>query len=120
RGHTDFERDVWHKALEIPRGEVRPYGWVAAEIGNPKAVRAVGTALAHNPIPLFIPCHRVVRSDGYIGRYSLGGPEAKRTALASEGLDLPSYERFLAAGMRYAGSDSTRIFCYPSCRHARR
>ena len=49
RGHTDFERDVWQKALEIPRGEVRPYGWIAAEIGRPKAVRAVGTALGHNP-----------------------------------------------------------------------
>ncbi|HMA47953.1 MAG TPA: methylated-DNA--[protein]-cysteine S-methyltransferase, partial [Frankiaceae bacterium] len=52
RGHTPFEVAVWTKALEIPRGEVRPYGWVAAEIGRPKAVRAVGTALAHNPIPL--------------------------------------------------------------------
>src|SRR6478609_7050924 len=68
RGHTDFERDVWHKALEIPRGEVRPYGWVAAEIGRPKAVRAVGTALGHNPVPLIVPCHRVVRTDGTIGQ----------------------------------------------------
>ena len=75
RGHTDFERDVWHKALEIPRGEVRPYGWIAAEIGRPKAVRAVGTALGHNPVPLIVPCHRVVRTDGSIGQYSLGGPE---------------------------------------------
>ena len=87
RGHTDFERDVWHKALEIPRGEVRPYGWVAAEIGRPKAVRAVGTALGHNPVPLIVPCHRVVRTDGSIGQYSLGGPENKRTILAAEGLD---------------------------------
>ena len=62
------------KALEIPRGEVRPYGWIAAEIGRPKAVRAVGTALGHNPVPLIVPCHRVVRSDGMIGQYSLGGP----------------------------------------------
>ena len=45
RGHTGFEQEVWRKALEIPRGEVRPYGWIAAEIGRPKAVRAVGTAL---------------------------------------------------------------------------
>ena len=89
RGHTDFERDVWQKALEIPRGEVRPYGWIAAEIGRPKAVRAVGTALGHNPVPLIVPCHRVVRSDGTIGQYSLGGPENKRTILEAEGLDLP-------------------------------
>ena len=74
RGHTEFERDVWAKALEIPRGEVRPYGWIAAEIGRPKAVRAVGTALGHNPVPLIVPCHRVVRTDGTIGQYSLGGP----------------------------------------------
>src|SRR5215218_5403696 len=75
RGTTPFEQAVWMKALEIPRGEVRPYGWIAAEIGRPKAVRAVGTALGHNPVPLIVPCHRVVRSDGMIGQYSLGGPE---------------------------------------------
>src|SRR5579872_6452259 len=69
---TPFERDVLMKALEIPRGEVRTYGWIAREIGRPKAVRAVGSALARNPIPLFIPCHRVVRSDGTIGQYGLG------------------------------------------------
>ena len=74
RGSSAFEQAVWLKALEIPRGEVRPYGWVAAEIGRPKAVRAVGTALGHNPVPLIVPCHRVVRSDGTIGQYSLGGP----------------------------------------------
>ena len=62
RGSTEFEQAVWLKALEIPRGEVRPYGWIAAEIGRPKAVRAVGTALGHNPIPLIVPCHRVVRT----------------------------------------------------------
>ena len=96
RGHTDFERDVWQKALEIPRGEVRPYGWIAAEIGRPKAHRAVGTALGHNPVPLIVPCHRVVRSDGTIGQYSLGGPVNKRTILEAEGLDLPEMERLAA------------------------
>ena len=83
RGHTDFERDVWLKALEIPRGEVRPYGWVAAEIGRPKAVRAVGSACATNPLPVVVPCHRVVRSDGSVGGY-LGGADAKRTLLTLE------------------------------------
>ncbi len=120
RGHTDFERDVWLKALEIPRGEVRPYGWVAGEIGRPKAVRAVGTALGHNPVPLIVPCHRVVRSDGSIGQYSLGGPENKRTILAAEGLDLPWLEELASSGIRYVGSDTTKIFCLPTCRHARR
>ena len=120
RGHTDFERDVWRKALEIPHGEVRPYGWVAAEIGRPKAVRAVGSALGHNPVPLIVPCHRVVRSDGMIGQYSLGGPENKRTILTSEGVDVPGLERLAAAGIRYVGSDTTKIYCLPTCRHARR
>ena len=120
RGHTDFERDVWMKALEIPRGEVRPYGWVAAEIGRPKAVRAVGTALGHNPVPLIVPCHRVVRSDGLLGQYSLGGPQNKRTILSAEGVDLPRLERLASNGVRFLGSDTTKIFCLPTCRHARR
>ena len=120
RGRTEFERDVWAKALEIPRGEVRPYGWIAAEIGRPKAVRAVGTALGHNPVPLIVPCHRVVRSDGLLGNYSLGGPANKRTILSSEGLDPDELESLARAGIRYIGSDTTKIYCLPSCHAARR
>jgi methylated-DNA-[protein]-cysteine S-methyltransferase len=120
RGHTVFERDVWQKALEIPRGEVRPYGWVAAEIGRPKAVRAVGTALGHNPVPLIVPCHRVVRSDGLIGQYSLGGPENKRTILAAEGLDPVRLESEARAGIRFVGSDTTGAVCLPTCHNAKR
>ena len=120
RGHTPFEVAVWTKALEIPRGEVRPYGWIAAEIGRPKAVRAVGTALAHNPVPLVVPCHRVVRSDGMIGQYSMGGPEAKRRILAAEGLDTRALEAEAASGVRYTGSDTTHIVCHITCRDARR
>jgi O-6-methylguanine DNA methyltransferase len=120
RGHTEFERDVWHKALEIPRGEVRPYGWIAAEIGRPRAVRAVGTALGHNPVPLIVPCHRVVRTDGSIGQYSLGGPANKRTILAAEGLDPDAMESAARSGLRYLGSDTTHVVCLPTCRHAKR
>ena len=120
RGTTAFEQAVWMKALEIPRGEVRPYGWIAAEIGRPKAVRAVGTALGHNPVPLIVPCHRVVRSDGMIGQYSLGGPENKRTILAEEGANPDELEALARAGVRYFGSDTTRIYCLPTCRDARR
>lgn len=86
RSVTEFERAVLLKALEIPRGEVRTYGWIAAQIGRPLAVRAVGSALRKNPVPLLIPCHRVVRSDGAVGDYALGGSDAKRLVLASEGL----------------------------------
>ena len=120
RGASEFERAVWMKALEIPRGEVRPYGWIAAEIGRPKAVRAVGTALGHNPVPLIVPCHRVVRSDGTIGQYSLGGPENKRTILTAEGADPNEMEALARAGIRFLGSDTTRIYCLPTCHDARR
>jgi O-6-methylguanine DNA methyltransferase len=120
RGRTAFERDVWTKALEIPRGEVRPYGWIAAEIGRPRAVRAVGTALGHNPVPLIVPCHRVVRSDGFIGQYSLGGPANKRAILASEGVDSDRLESLARAGIRYLGSDTTKVYCLPSCHAALR
>jgi O-6-methylguanine DNA methyltransferase len=119
RGATSFEAAVWRKTLEIPRGEVRPYGWIAAEIGNPRAVRAVGTALAHNPVPLVVPCHRVVRSDGTIGRYSMGGAGNKRRILAAEGLDPEALETEASAGVRFIGSDTTHIVCLPTCRHAR-
>lgn len=120
RGRTAFEVAVWTKALEIPRGEVRPYGWIAAEIGHPRAVRAVGTALGHNPVPLIVPCHRVVRTDGTIGQYSLGGPANKRRILASEGLDPDGLEAAARRGERLVGSATTRIVCWPTCRNARR
>jgi O-6-methylguanine DNA methyltransferase len=120
RGRTEFERAVWSKALQIPRGELRPYGWIAAEIGRPRAVRAVGTALGRNPVPLLVPCHRVVRSDGLIGEYSLGGATSKRTMLRSEGLDPDACESLAQAGVRFIGSDTTGIYCLPTCRHARR
>ena len=119
RGHSPFEQDVWRKALEIPRGEVRPYGWIAAEIGRPRAVRAVGTALGHNPVPLIVPCHRVVRSDGAIGQYSLGGPQNKRVVLAAEGLDPDAMEEAARRGERLVGCASTRIVCWPTCHTGR-
>ena len=117
---TDFEQAVLRKTMEIPFGEVRPYSWVAREIGRPRAVRAVGTALAGNPITFVIPCHRVVRADGRIGNYGAGGPQAKRQVLRYEGTDLAALEQLAGRGVRYTGSDSTSIYCFPSCRHARR
>ena len=80
----------------------------------------MGTALGHNPVPLIVPCHRVVRTDGTIGQYSLGGPANKEAVLTAEGVDLPELERLASAGVRYFGSDTTKIFCLPTCRHARR
>jgi O-6-methylguanine DNA methyltransferase len=118
-GLTEFEQAVLRKTLEIPRGEVRSYSWVAREIGRPRAVRAVGTALANNPIPILIPCHRVVRSDGVIGQYGAGGPEAKRKILDFEGADPDRLARLARQGTRFLGSRTTRIFCLPTCNAAR-
>jgi O-6-methylguanine DNA methyltransferase len=115
RGLSEFERAVLMKALEIPRGEVRPYSWIAREIGRPGAVRATGSVLAKNPVPLLIPCHRVVRSDGAIGAYSLGGARNKRTLLELEGAHPETLERLAASGVRYLGSEGGRYYCYPTC-----
>ena len=117
---TPFQQAVLHKTREIPRGQVRPYGWIAREIGHPAAVRAVGTALANNPIPYFIPCHRVVRTDGMIGNYGGGGPEAKAQILTLEGVQLQRLQRLAQAGLRYEGVRITKIFCFPTCYHGRR
>ncbi|HEX8969366.1 MAG TPA: MGMT family protein [Chloroflexota bacterium] len=106
RSVTEFERAVLLKAREIPRGEVRTYGWIAAEIGRPGAVRAVGSALRKNPVPVLIPCHRVVRSDGEVGQYALGGRTEKLKILAAEGVRPTEIER-LARAWR-AGSDEGR------------
>ena len=116
---TPFSQAVLRKTLQIRRGEVRPYGWIAREIGHPAAVRAVGTALANNPIPYFIPCHRVIRSDGVIGNYGGGGPQAKRDILTLEGVQLKRLERLARSGIRYEGVRSTKIFCFPTCYHGR-
>lgn len=119
RGLSPFSADVLATALRIPHGEIRPYGWVAREIGHPAAVRAVGTALGHNPVPLLIPCHRVVRSDGTIGQYAWGSA-VKRSVLAAEGLDPVALEHEAQHGLRYMGSDTTHIVCLPTCHYARR
>jgi O-6-methylguanine DNA methyltransferase len=118
-GLSEFEQAVLRKALEIPRGEVRPYAWVAREIGHPRAVRAVGSALARNPIPLLIPCHRVVRSDGVIGRYGLGD-ENKHIILEEEGARPAELRELARAGARFIGSATTHIYCFPTCHNARR
>ncbi len=86
RGVTPFRRAVLARTAAIPRGETRSYGALAAEVGRPAASRAVGSAMATNPLPLIIPCHRVVRSDGTLGRYSLGEPGLKARLLTEEGV----------------------------------
>lgn len=72
-----------HLATDLPYGHTASYGTLAQLAGNPRAVRAVGTACATNPLPILVPCHRVVRADGTLGGY-LGGADAKRTLLDLE------------------------------------
>ncbi|TML82237.1 MAG: methylated-DNA--[protein]-cysteine S-methyltransferase [Actinobacteria bacterium] len=79
-----FARAVLARTARIPYGSYLTYGEVAAEAGSPRAHRAAGNALAHNPIPIVIPCHRVLRSGGLIGNYG-GGPEMKAALLRLEG-----------------------------------
>ncbi|MBI4528242.1 MAG: methylated-DNA--[protein]-cysteine S-methyltransferase [Deltaproteobacteria bacterium] len=73
-----FTRNVLRLAAKIPYGEVKSYRWIAEQLGKPKATRAVGNALARNPVPIIIPCHRVVRSDGTIGGFALGSRWKRR------------------------------------------
>src|SRR5919199_6577586 len=114
RGLSEFERATLLKAAEIPRGEVRPYAWVAREIGRPGAVRAVGSALAANPVPLLIPCHRVVRSDGHIGAYIFGS-QNKRAVLQAEGAEPDLIEALSRAGVRYYAHKTSGTFCLLTC-----
>ena len=81
---TPFELVVLKATLAIPFGETRSYAWVAKRIGKPKAVRAVGTALRKNPWPLIIPCHRVIKSDGSLGKYAGGDTGRKKELIELE------------------------------------
>ena len=80
---SGFRRTVLTHLPDIAYGSTASYAALAAAAGNPRAVRAVGTACATNPLPIVVPCHRVVRSDGTIGQY-IGGVDAKKTLLALE------------------------------------
>lgn len=71
-GATDFQRKVWETARRIPYGETRSYSWIAEQIGKPESARAVGQALGRNPLPIIVPCHRVLTKDGGLGGYSGG------------------------------------------------
>jgi O-6-methylguanine DNA methyltransferase len=111
---TPFQRRVLEVVAGIPRGEVRPYVWVAREAGSPKASRAVGTVMANNPVPLLVPCHRVIKNDGTIGRYAFG-TEEKVGLLEAEGVSVREM-----IGFPYLATPTTGIVCHSTCRNARR
>lgn len=81
---TEFNRRVLDVVRSIPFGTLRSYKWVAGQVGAPRATRPVGQALARNPLPIVVPCHRVVNNDGTIGGYSGGGPDMKRRLIGIE------------------------------------
>jgi len=83
-GGTDFQKEVWESLRRIPYGEQRTYGDIAREIDRPRAVRAVGAANGRNPIPIIVPCHRVIGSNGTLTGFA-GGLALKRELLALEG-----------------------------------
>lgn len=80
---TEFQKSVWNELLKIPYGEVKTYGQIAKAIGKPNAARAVGQALNKNPIPIVIPCHRVIGADGSLTGFG-GGIEVKKFLLRHE------------------------------------
>lgn len=80
---SEFDQKVWLALKEIPFGETRTYKWLAEKIGNPNAARAVGQSLGRNPIPIVLPCHRIIESDGSIGGFSAGA-DIKRRLLDME------------------------------------
>ena len=86
RNLSKFEKKVYRSVLDIPRGKVRSYKWIAKRIGAPKACRAVGNALNKNPYTKIVPCHRVIKSDGSIGGYAKG-VALKSKLLRLEGVD---------------------------------
>lgn len=118
-GLTEFEKTVLEHLARIPSGEVRPYAWLAREVGRPKAIRAVGTVMARNPVPFLMPCHRLVPSTGGVGNYYYG-PEMKWTLLEREGIPREELANWKQRGVRFIGSRTTGIYCYPTCRDARR
>jgi O-6-methylguanine DNA methyltransferase len=83
---TEFQKSVWRKLLKISRGSTMSYGEVAEAIGHPRAVRAVGSACGANPVPLFVPCHRVLAANKKIGGFG-SGLDWKKRLLAVEGIN---------------------------------
>ncbi len=104
----EFERAALQVAARIPYGEVRSYKWIAERLGKPEAARAVGNAMAGNPVPIIIPCHRVVKTDGGLGGYSFGTVR-KESLLTLESGRTP-----------YVGCITTKYVCRRGCHGERR
>ena len=116
---TDLESKVLRTLIRIPRGEVLSYTWLAEQVGRPRAVRAVANVVARNVLPFIIPCHRVVPAGGGVGKYGYGS-KMNRDLLQREGVDCDALDALAREHVRFIGSRTTKIFCFPTCRDARR
>ncbi len=109
---SSFQRRALTRLRDVPAGSVVTYQALAAAIGSPSSQRAVGTTMASNPLPIYIPCHRVIKSDGKIGNYG-GGVERKLKLLRAEGFEVDRGDR-IPSHVVY-GHWQSRIFCKPTC-----
>jgi methylated-DNA-[protein]-cysteine S-methyltransferase len=112
-GHS-FQRKVLHKLQAVPRGAVISYQALGAAAGAPNGARAVGNALHDNPVPIYVPCHRVISSDGRIGGYG-GGASRKLQLLRSEGFAVDNTAGRIPDGVVW-GHRGTKIYCRSNCR----
>ena len=114
---SDFQRTVLRATAEVPYGTVVTYQGIADTIGQPKAVRAVAQALRHNPVPIHIPCHRVIGSDGSLTGYAGNLVELKQKILAIEGIPVVATGKGLTIprARMYVGWRRDRCFCRPDC-----
>jgi methylated-DNA-[protein]-cysteine S-methyltransferase len=97
---SPFQQQVLRAEHGIPRGRVSTYQRIAGYLGHPRAARAVGTALAHNPFPIIVPCHRAIRSNGTLGGFQ-GGMEMKRALLEMEGVLIDTSDRVVEGQLSY-------------------
>ena len=115
---TDFQRRALMRLRRaVPPGSVITYQALAAAVGAPSGQRAIGNTMATNPVPLYVPCHRVIRSDGTIGNYG-GGVARKIKLLRAEGFSVARDHRLPAGSVM--GHLVTHIFCRPQCHAAMR
>jgi len=114
---TPFQRRALTYLRKVPAGAVTTYQALAAASGSPSAQRAIGNTVAANPIPIYVPCHRVIKSDGSIGNYG-GGVARKLKLLHAEGFSIARGDRVPASAVY--GHTVTRIFCRPTCPAGRR
>jgi len=114
---SEFQRRTYISLRKVPPGAVITYHGLAATVGHPDSPRAIGNTMASNPVPIFVPCHRVIRSDGTIGNYG-GGVDNKIKLLRAEGFEVGRDLRLPSRAVM--GHRRTGIFCRPDCSAARR